>query len=416
MTHSFYETEYQNNHATRIENDRLLLPVLESIQGGSNIEALERFAKAYLGLFFDVDKRVTPFERIHVIANPQLAQAILAGLNNFITHTRLPDFTQIADSLVDEKPLAEGHILLAALDILVDQDSEKILSLPVHTLQTAVCFHYANQTEIQDRWLQQLLEHDQTIVADVLGVFWLQMIRRGTDYLPGLSQILQQPHLSEIAAQTVITVLQHWRKCRKKTLRTLLHKAWQLADKNKLLQVTQTALQQWNRNEPGRYVLWLATAFLLQPQSHAMLLAEYVGRSKEKIIPLLDFMVLVLQTDNAANRYLDAQAYAQLLQVIAPKITPQYDCYENLCDNTPKVMYLFYCLAVSDDASAVATIQKLCQVRVMKLYMDILNLALEIQADAESKKIAWPDFLARLQSEGRIKARKRWSDLDHKKP
>ena len=143
-----------------------------------------------------------------------------------------------------------------------------------------------------------------------------------------------------------------------------------------------------------------------------MSLADYCGRSKEKILPLLDFSVMVLLSDDSQRLLLHADSYAQLLRVIAAKFTPQLDRYGNLCDNTQKIMYLFYRLAMATDADTAAVIQRLGQVRVMKLYKDILALVTELHA--QHSQIAFNDFLTQLQTEGSIKSRRKWSDLGHR--
>ena len=158
-------------------------------------------------------------------------------------------------------------------------------------------------------------------------------------------------------------------------------------------------------------MLWLTTAFLLQPEQYGQVLMEYCGRSKEKILPLLDFTVMVLLTDDQQRLPLRAEDYAQLLRIIAAKFTPQRDRYGGLCDNTQKVMYLFYRLAMATDADAAAAIQHLGQVRVMKLYSDILVCVAELHA--QQHPLAFEDFLDQLQAADSIKSRKKWSDQGH---
>jgi len=405
-----YQHDYREHAGTRAENDRNLSGKLAQIKTGDDIDSLERFAKGYLGMFLDLDNTIPPRQRISILANPELAQAIEQGFESFLSAGDYPDPQQIADSMLDEKPMAIGYILLAALDLFSEEQRYQVKQLNDATIIAAVCFHYAYKTELTDRWLHHVMQTRQAQVADALSIFWQQLTIRNTDHLPGLYEIISHQQYDAIAEQVVLPVLQTWRTCRKSTLRDVLHAALRVADHRSLLQICETALEEWNAAEPALYILWLATAFLLAPDKYDMLLSDYTGRSKEKVIPLLDFTVMVLLTDNQQRLLLSADAYAHLLRIIAAKIAPQYDRYNNLCDNTQKVMYLFYRLATCNDEDTAAAIRRLGRVRVMKLYQSILEF---VAVTARQTPPDFEDFLDRLISEERIKAKLKWSDQGH---
>lgn len=407
-----YQEEFHNHTATRHENDRLLLARLQEIESGQAIDALEPFAKAYLGMYLDIDNSVTPEKRINILANETLASAVIKGLHAALQNTQLPDSTEIADSMIDENPLALGYIILAGIILLARQDINAVLTLPAQTLQAATCFHFANKTEIQKDWFDILLANQQQLAARTLHTFWSRLIERGSAYLPGLYQIISHQQYDAISNEIILPVLANWHQCNKATLRDVLHTALRVADHGQLLPVCENALQTWNRAEPGRYMLWLTTAFLLSPDRYDMVLTDYAGRSKEKILPLLDFVVMVLLTDDGKRLPLTADAFAQLLRIIAPKFTPQEDRYGNLCDNTQKVLYLFYRLATTGDVTGEAAIRRLDLIRVMKLYRDILQFTLSThkQMTLSGKVPEFEVFVGKLLAENRIKSRKKWSD------
>jgi hypothetical protein len=143
-----------------------------------------------------------------------------------------------------------------------------------------------------------------------------------------------------------------------------------------------------------------------------MVLADYCGRSKEKILPLLDFSVMVLMTDNEQRLPLTADTFCQLLRIIAPKFTPQQDRYGNLCDNTQKVMYLFYRLATNPDEDTESSIKRLRLVRVMKLYQSILDAVVSVHRHCrQGKTPEFEAFIAQLMDQNRVKAKLKWSDV-----
>jgi hypothetical protein len=406
---SKYAADFQEHEVTRLGNDRDLLPKLDVIRAGQDIESLERFAKAYLGMYLDIDNSIPPQQRIVILANPALADAIRQGFEAVLKHGNFPDEVAIADAMMNELPVAIGYILLAALDLFVDDPRYAISKLPTSTIRSALCFHYAAKTEIQDKWFAQILAQRQDDVAQTLIVFWQRLLARDCDHLPGLYQIIKHAQNDAISRRVVLPVLASLQHCRKGVLRDLLHAALRVCDHTELLQISETALHEWTRADPSRYMLWLTSAFLLQPEHYAMSLAEYCGHSKEKILPLLDFSVLVLHDDKQQRLRLQAQAYTQLLRIIAAKFTPQLDRYGNLSDITQKVMYLFYRLAMASDADAPAAIQRLGRVRVMKLYNAVLSFVAALQTQPQS--LSFEEFLAQLQAADAVRSRKKWSDL-----
>lgn len=407
-----YAADYKEHEATRYQNDQNLLYKLEVIRTGQDIESLERFAKAYLGMYLDIDNNIPPQDRIYILANETLADAVQHGFKAILNQGQFPDEVSIADAMMNEQPIPIGYILLASLDLLADDPRYAITKLPALTLRTAICFHYAAKTELQDKWFTQVLQQRPEDVAEALTVFWQHLITRDCDHLPGLYQIISHRQYDDISRRVVLPVLAKLQHCRKRILRDLLHAALRVTDHAELFRLCENALTYWNRADPSRYILWLATAFLLQPEKYDMLLTDYCGRSKEKILPLLDFVVMVLLTDDEQRLPLRADSYAQLLRIIAAKFTPQLDRYDNPCDNTQKVMYLFYRLAMATDTDADSTIRRLGLVRVMKLYKDILAFIAGLRA--HSQRPEFDAFLAQLQADDSIKSRKKWSDQSHR--
>lgn len=404
-----YAADFRDHEVTRLENDRTLLPKLDAIRRGEDIDALTRFAKAYLGMYLDIDNNIPPQERIAILANAQLADAIRCGFEAVLEHGVFPGEAEIADSMMDEQPSAIGYVLLAALDLFADSPRFAINTLPASTIRSAICLHYTGKTELQDGWFNQILQTRQDELADALSAFWHRLIERDCDHLPGLYRIIHHREFDAVSQRVVLPVLRQLQHCRKAVLRDLLNAALGVCDHAELLQVCEGALSSWNRADPSRYILWLSSAFLLHPDGYEQTLAEYCSFSKEKILPLLDFSVLVLQGDHAHRLTLPASAYATLLRIIAAKFTPQHDRYGNLCDNTQKVMYLFYRLAITPEAGA--TIRQLGQIRVMKLYKEILQRVAGWHSSPEPAD--FEAFLEQLTSTESVKSRKKWSDLGH---
>lgn len=406
---SRYDEELRDKAHVRAENDHSLLARLDTIQQGEALDVLAPFAKAYLGLFLDMDNSIAPEQRIDVLANTTLARAIQQGIQAVLLRTDHPDAGIIAKSLLDEAPLDRGYIVLAGIQHLMVSSPEQLLQLPDATLSAALCFHYTNKTNCPDEWIHIILQQRQKQSVDILTAFWLYLIDHGSEYLPGVEAILNSPQHRHLASQLVLPLLQHWTQCRKKILRGLLLTALLCADQKALRDLADHALHTWNPNEPGRYALWLATAYLVAPELYLAQLSDYLGRSRERMLPLLDYIVLALMQDTEQRYPLSATALIGLLQSIAPKFTPQVDRHGNLCDNSLRVMYLFYRLAICRDPHAATAMTRLGQIRVMKLYSAILDYVALVAHERLTP--TFEAFVSALQAGGRIKAKCNWSDL-----
>jgi len=403
-----YPVDYQDHTGTRLENDRRLLPIADDIKSGHSIENLERFAKAYLGMYLDMDNSIPANDRISILANPELARFIYAGFESVLNNTKFPSAETIADSL-DAKDLPEGYILLAAMDLYGDRDQYSLSKLPAATLIATLCFQYAYKNEIDNHWLHDLFLQRPNEAIDAFNGFWQQLITHNIDHLPGIYQIIGNRQHDHISKQVLLPVLTSWLSVRRKLLRDILRGALRSVDSEQLHDLANKSLSRWNAAEPARYILWLACAFLLQPDKHRLMLFEYTRRSKEKLVPLLDFVYWVLHTDQLTLP-LGAHAYADLISIIAAKITPQKDRYGEFCHNTRKVLFLFFCLAKSKDNSH--AIMQLSNIRVMKLYAPILEWITNCNVSTDTRPIAsqLDDFIKQLIKHNLIHPRKKWSD------
>ena len=97
---------------TRRENDEQLLPQLESIRSGENFHALIPFAKAYLGLFYVIDSELAAVEKIQLLANKELAEAVLDGFKASVLRDDIPTVEQIGEAMAKQKECMVLEIII----------------------------------------------------------------------------------------------------------------------------------------------------------------------------------------------------------------------------------------------------------------------------------------------------------------
>lgn len=375
----------------RIEHDEQLLSKRAALADGREVEALAPFARAYLGLLFDIDKALPAEARVCQIAHAELAQAVLSGMSALLDRPELlPSCEQIGRAAGERHPL--GYVVLAGMSRHVEA-SLPFSALSETTRASALCYALAYDTP--SPWLQPLIDDHPALTRESLRSLWVAALERGSKVLPGFSMLFER---GDIAGHVVLPLLEVWPDWNRKQLRQLLLSALERADPTALLALAERRLTEIV--DVRRRTYWLATAFLLDPDRLGPQLPTHCGRIKEKIWPLLELLSEL--SPPTRERRLSGWTLAYALRVIAPAFTPQRDGYGNLCDTSTKVIGLFHQLARSPELAE--PVAWLSGIRVMGPYSALLE---SIQGDIAVE----PDlnhFVARLEREGRLAARRNW--------
>ena len=102
--------------ATRRATDEQLAARIAAIRQGQDIDALVPFAKAYLGLFREIDPALAPATRLLMVASPEVADAVLTGFDRVLRRSDIAppcDIVAAGDRAYCE---AFGYVMLAGMD------------------------------------------------------------------------------------------------------------------------------------------------------------------------------------------------------------------------------------------------------------------------------------------------------------
>ncbi len=381
---------------TRSENDETLLSDINLIKTGENIQVLIPFAKAYLGMFYVIDSELAEKEKVKLLANEELADAIFSGFLASIDLNNLPSVEEIGHAAAKKDEYAEGYVVLAGLDLLAQQSLASIKQVNQELLEKAVAFHFSNTSAHHDIWFDNLLAEDKDIIKSALRKYWVAMLNNNATFLPGRDLILGNNPDIEIIQYSVLSLLENWQRCKAKTLLQLLQLAFKYCDTSELLTVCKKILAKDETLNEKTRLYWLATAYLLSPDQYYAHLSDYVGRVKLKTMPLLDFVTLIMKNNSNANLYLKIKTVTQLIRMIAPIFPPQHHVYGTLGQldiNSKNVMLMFYYLASSDEKEIVKEIKSLRKARVMKIYSDVIDNLLSLQMRKNNNEsFTFPDF------------------------
>ncbi|MCG6976104.1 MAG: hypothetical protein LJE56_06775 [Acidiferrobacterales bacterium] len=371
------EATEQNFDQIRARNDASLMPEIEAVRSGTAVHALEQFARAYLGMYMNIDVDLSPVDRVATLANPELVDAVLEGFGAAATTVPLPDAAEIASARARGNEHPMNFIALAGMDLLAERAMDEALALPEERLQSLLSFYFASTAELENRWYPQLVERRPETVAAALAIYWGILIDRGAAYLPGLLALLHEQRAAPIMATLSLTLLQRWKQCRLKLLVELLNVAFRYADEQDLRQLIETMLADQDGVNVKKTLLWMAAAFFISPDEHEQQLTDYCQASKEKILPLLDFSYRLLQPGPGNPVKMNAHALAVLLRIIGPKFPPKVVDGEADDSFSLKVLWLFHRLGEQPADTARREIKWLRSARVMRRCEAVLD---EIEA------------------------------------
>ena len=381
---------------TRTENDTQLLPLIETIKNGENIRVLIQFAKAYLGMFYVIDSELEPEEKVKLLANKELSEAIFQGFQVVLNRTDLPSIEEIGQAMAEQKEYQQGYVVLAGLDISTRTSNKKITDFPQVLIDSAIGFHFSNKINHVNTWFDYLLNNEKNIVAASLCRYWVAMLKNKATYLPGRDLVLGSEPDITITQYCILPVLESWPHCKAKILFQLLQTAFKYSEAENLLKVCETILTQDENLTEKTRLYWIATAYLLAPDKYFARMSDYVGRVKIKVMPLLDFIVQVMLNKNETSINLSDKQVVQLLRIIAPIFPPQQHVYGvlgGLDINSRNVMLLFYQLACSENENVITDIKSLRKARVMKIYAAVIDNLLELQMRNKNEaNFSFPDF------------------------
>jgi len=394
---------------TRQENDDTLLNRIDAIRKGQDLDVLEPFARAYLGLFYDIDSQVPAEGRIDLLANSDLAAAIKQGLITLLRQSDLPTPDSIARSMLKQETQAVGYAVLAGISLHAELYPDAVLELPDAGLKSAICFHHAISTFHEDSWYTPLLIKKPDLAAEALLSMWRVLLDEKQDFLPGLRSVLKEDALLPLFSRIVVPLLKNWRHCRSRELILLLSRAVHHVERNILLDAARVVLSDTEQMNLRNQVYWHGTAFLLAPEDYGQSMINFMGQEKIKLLPLLDFAIPLLEGHSGKPIRLTAMGYAYLIRCLAQKFTPQIGVNDNLGEITVKVLWLFYQLACFSTEEGGEALTGLRRVRVLKLYSDIFDAIADYQSQVE--KPDYQTFMQALRDEGRLRMKKNWHDV-----
>ena len=365
----------QDFEQARYATHEKLADRLDELGQGQDIKSLESFAKAYLGMYLDLDKSMEPDERVHLLADDAVIDSIWAGFDSVLQTQSLASPEAIGKHFANDQRMPEGYIALAAMDRRIRLFPGELSEMEIdeQILESLICFHYVDRNELQNQWLDYVVQQRAGLFSATMLRFWQSIQGAGVERYPGFRDILYKDEYHQVLQHLVLPTLQTIQRIHKKLLPALLLSAFECVPHAELLSTCEQRLDDVKSMRVAHHVYWLCSAYLLAPEKFEDILHDYVGRTREKAVPMLNYIEHIIRNRQATGLNINADILATLLSMLAPRFRPVRDQFGRLDDNVAKIAWLFDLLARDNSEMARQAVKRLRRIRVMRLHAEFLD-------------------------------------------
>lgn len=309
----------------RSERVRCIIDHIDEVRTGKHVGALNLLAKAFFGLFADIDRDLEPRERIASITSAECAQA---GLNGFIAalnqHPDAPTAAMVAEKSAKSRRYDFGYVILAGLDLLFQKSMKDFFAHPDEILASGLACHFAMSWDEDREWVKSLIRQRPNFAASVLDLFWRAHLTHKSQHLPRLYTLSRDTDMAEIGRRVTLPLLQDFPSCNEGDLKDLLLAALMFADRVALSELAREVLNKPGGVKGSRRVLWYGVAYLLNPKEYGQRLRVYIGGDLGKVGVLLPFLNSIW-SERGASKFSDIaiSTYGELISICGRVIHPE---------------------------------------------------------------------------------------------
>lgn len=254
-------------------------------EGSAPPQILNELAQAYLGQHLDI-KGETPSERLSdfLSGDEELVEAAYAGFRRSLDRDDLPDVGEIVGLEAQGRMHFIRQPCLVGIEELYVRDPENALHLDDEVLSKLLAFQLTSGGGREPNWFAALVNARPEMLAGVLVAYVLPLLRKGRDYLYGVSQLACDEDYAAVARAALPDLLKGFplratSKQLASVLAPLLKAALRYLDRAILTVIISTRLARGSMSAAQR-VYWLACGLMLAPNEYEIALAQHVGASK----------------------------------------------------------------------------------------------------------------------------------------
>ncbi|WP_419917872.1 NACHT domain-containing protein [Candidatus Poriferisocius sp.] len=261
--------------------------------------ALDTLAIVYLGTYSDVNKDISPRDRISQLigGDTKLVDDVITALREAVFRDDLPEEETIIELMIESRYHCLSNPVLASMRLIAKDNparldvlsaSQKRMVLAMGYSQNG--FHLEGSTpSYLDRWLDQ----DPDQVFDVLYQCAIATLKVGDNIIPGLKYFDDLTDQEERVTKLKFKLLEAFpTRAPKKQfplLDRLLGQAVRHPDSLLLLPLVNRKLGTKSMTN-GQRIRWLTVGAILSPQVYRESLIDFIGNKNERTRHLAEFL------------------------------------------------------------------------------------------------------------------------------
>jgi predicted NACHT family NTPase len=266
----------------------------EAISTGAHLGWLIHLARIYFMLYGDVDRNLTPRQRLAAWLGETHVETALAGFRATLSRSDVPTFATVIAMTADHQQYDWWHALIAGMNErwVIGQRFD---GLSDETLKALVAFDLVSPvTVVRDGseqfyvapWRQYLLDQRPELMRDVyLAVARARLSKNLTSHPEGLHELLTQPQFEPYRENVGIELLREFPNVGEFQLEQVLLALKKLPTaRGPLRELIQHTLSGAVNLEERQRDLWLSAGYLLSPTQY-----EHTVEERAKSCPSLVF-------------------------------------------------------------------------------------------------------------------------------
>lgn len=241
-----------------------------SIERGAHKGWMGWLAELYLARFRDVEKKLSPGERIAVELGHENAAIALDGLLAVPLSDDIPPLQEVVETLVDGKYFKWWLAIIAGLDEAAHRGIGTTAVL-ASTLQTSLVLGarllvFSGEADTRRTWREQFVAAHPEMARDAYMTLVTAELARGEEHISGLHTLLRDDAFAAFRCEVALQLLQAFPNAAPSTLESILSVALETQSaRGHLIALAGDVMAGGHFLADDQRQLWLATAYLLDP-------------------------------------------------------------------------------------------------------------------------------------------------------
>jgi hypothetical protein len=257
------------------------LPRIKEIAAGDDLSSLVQLSKAFLGMYFDLNRADSPRERLCLWLGNELADAAIAGFVAALGRTDMPSAREIAETHVEGK-YRNVELVLACGITEVVRAGHSLAMVPPTIASAALAAWWDSAAfdpkklgeDIQDQ-LEDTVLCTESSIEEFLRSVVEPHIRAGHQHVPGLYRLAHEIRFSTLVGRMSVAWLTDYPSAHIQVQTRLLRMAVVHGPHYGLRDLVRTRILERNDFEAPIQRLWICASFVVDFENSKDICAGY---------------------------------------------------------------------------------------------------------------------------------------------